>query len=588
MSSPRVWVWRFALLVMLVTCLPYLAGYTAQGQDWVFTGFVFGVEDGNSYIAKMLSGSAGAWLFRTPYTAASQAGVAAFLPYLLLGKLAAAPELHLQLAALYHLFRLGAGLLAIHATYDFLALFIGEERWRRLALSLAVLGGGAGWGLLLLGRDSWLGSLPLEFYSPETFGFLGLYGLPHLSLARACLLWGLRLFLLHAVPGELRTFSPQRSGPAALETNLLESVPVATPKRALGAAPAPSQEQPLQAGLALGGLWLVLALAQPVTAVLLGALLGLYLLVSGVKILRMLPDERPRFWQAWQGALRLSILGGLVVAPFLLYTTWSFWTDPFLKAWTAQNLILSPHPLHYLLAYGPLLPFALPGARRLLAEHPWGGLLPAAWVLALPVLAYAPLNLQRRLPEGVWVALCLLGVVGLQVWLERRRADREAGRNSLAVLRAALPALSLLLVFPSTLVLLLGGMAAASTPGQPLFRPAAEVRAFEFLASRARPGEVVLSAYASGNALPAWAPVRVVIGHGPESAGLAELEPQVKAFFQSDTPEGMRIAFLEQHQVAYVFYGPEEAALGAWRPQASTHLLEIYRDGEYAIFQVRR
>jgi hypothetical protein len=101
----------------------YLVGYASQGTEWRYSGFVFGVEDGNSYLAKMLSGSAGAWLFRTPYTAEEQRGVLAFLPYFLLGKLAGPPGLQVQLAVLFHLFRLAAGILAILATYDFLAYF---------------------------------------------------------------------------------------------------------------------------------------------------------------------------------------------------------------------------------------------------------------------------------------------------------------------------------------------------------------------------------------------------------------------------------------------------------------------------------
>ena len=55
-------------------------GFWLQGSDWRFTGFFIGVEDGNSYIAKMLSGTAGNWIFRTPYTAYPQNGFLAFLP----------------------------------------------------------------------------------------------------------------------------------------------------------------------------------------------------------------------------------------------------------------------------------------------------------------------------------------------------------------------------------------------------------------------------------------------------------------------------------------------------------------------------
>ena len=44
-----------ALVLLGLTSLPYLIGYFRQGTDWRFTGFFLGVEDGNSYIAKMLS-----------------------------------------------------------------------------------------------------------------------------------------------------------------------------------------------------------------------------------------------------------------------------------------------------------------------------------------------------------------------------------------------------------------------------------------------------------------------------------------------------------------------------------------------------
>ena len=80
----RRWVLAFAIILMVITTLPYILGYARAGGDWEFTGFVFGVEDGNSYIAKMLSGASGNWLFFSPYTAYPQHGVIAFLPYILL------------------------------------------------------------------------------------------------------------------------------------------------------------------------------------------------------------------------------------------------------------------------------------------------------------------------------------------------------------------------------------------------------------------------------------------------------------------------------------------------------------------------
>ncbi len=152
-----IWLWIFAIAVMVVTTIPYMLGYASEGGEWQFTGFVFGVEDGNSYMAKMLRGANGDWLFRTPYTSWPQEGVLAFFPYLLLGKLTAPPAQHIQLVALFHLFRFGGGILYVLASYDFLALFVKNERWGRGGEGLVALGGGVGWVGILLGKGLWGG-----------------------------------------------------------------------------------------------------------------------------------------------------------------------------------------------------------------------------------------------------------------------------------------------------------------------------------------------------------------------------------------------------------------------------------------------
>src|SRR3990172_3657836 len=99
----RRWCLALGLVLGLATTLPYVWAFLREGAAWRFSGFVFGVEDGNSYLAKMLEGAYGGWLFRTPYTTAAQTGILAFFPYLLLGKLASGVALHEQLIALFHL-----------------------------------------------------------------------------------------------------------------------------------------------------------------------------------------------------------------------------------------------------------------------------------------------------------------------------------------------------------------------------------------------------------------------------------------------------------------------------------------------------
>jgi hypothetical protein len=519
----RRWCLIYAAILAILTSLPYLIGFTLQGEDWRFTGFVFGVEDGNSYIAKMLLGAQGEWLFRTPYSTSYQRGVVAFLPYLLLGKLAAGQGMHEQLTALLHLFRVLAIPLAVLATYQFTALFITSEPWKRWATVMATAGGGLGWILILLGRSSWLGSLPLDFYSPETFGFLANYGLPHLVLARALMLFGL--------------------------TNYLQS------------------HQAPKLGWLAGACFLLLALVQPLSTVsVLGVIFIHQAILFGLALFH-------RAWKPWKSWLQSAFRTVLVPLPLTAYLGLAFTRDPFLRAWTEQNKILSPHPMHYLIAYGLLLLPAVAGMRRLIGRDRVMALLPIGWVFALPVLAYVPHNLQRRLVDGLWVALVVLAVAGLSNWIVRPQR-RWVGHLVLS--------LSLL----SAIFLLIGGFSVVLDPSEPVFRKRAEVAGFLWLESVAEPGSIVLSSYETGNALPGWAPVRVVVGHGPETVGLDNLLPEVRAFYGIPRGEGEKSSFLKDMGVDYVWLGPHERDLGEWDPEGASFLVPLYQQDGYEIYEV--
>ncbi|MEX2326546.1 MAG: hypothetical protein WD558_02340, partial [Pseudomonadales bacterium] len=216
----------------------------------------------------------------------------------------------------------------------------------------------------------------------------------------------------------------------------------------------------------------------------------------------------------------------------LLVNGWLYVSDSYLRAWAAQNQILSPNVFHYILAYGWVLPFVYLGIRAMLARQPAKAEFLLVWSVLLPILIYAPIGLQRRLAEGAWVMLIVLSLYAFDQGLMAMR------RRELLVFSLA---------FPGTLVLLLGALQLASTASTPIFRATDEVTAFEELRGLAPPGEVVLASYETGNALPAWAPLRVVVGHGPESVGLDKLWPRLQAFYQGRTSDDVRLELLQQY-----------------------------------------
>lgn len=532
----RRWLLGFLVMVIIITTLPYLIGYSRQGEDWRFTGMLFGVEDGNSYIAKMLRGAEGDWLFRTPYSPYPQSGAFVQFSFTLLGKFTAEPGQHEQLVGLYHLFRIASVFLYGWAAYQFIAVFLSDIRWRRLGTALAMLGGGLGW-LHVVGLSGlWNEGTPLEFYSPETFGFLMVYGLPHLACARAFLLWGLRDYLCADKP-------------------LLEWKSV----------------------LRTIFLWLGLGIMQPLTVVVGWAVIGVHIITSGLWQLWRGRSGNLVDWVGWRRNLLRALRVGLLSAPIVIYTFVVFQMDPFLNAWQSQNRILSPVIWHYLLAYGLFLTVAVLGARALLREMGGNGWLLIGWVAIFPLLAYAPYPLQRRLPEGVWVALIILalkyvemGSISIQKWARVWAAPS---------------------FFP-TFILLAGGIMAAWLPHPPAFVPVDAVQAFQFLRqyeARVDKGgsAVVLASFELSNALPAWAPTFMVTGHGPEGVNGKELKQNVRCFYDEACSNLDREAWLDELDVQYVFWGPDERKLGHWDPRGANYLDEIYQQGEYAIFAVK-
>jgi hypothetical protein len=524
------WVLIASAVVLLFASLPTLYAWRLADAEHVFTGSVYNSEDYNSYIGKMQLGAGGEWLFRLFYTAEEHQPAMAVPVHILLGKLAAGTGLSLVLT--YHLARVAFGLILLVTLYAFFARFTSDVTTRRLAWALTALGSGMGWLLVLLGLSGWLGAMPLDFWVPEAFAFLVLYSLPHLALAGTLLLWSLTW--------ALTSFEQKRLGPT------------------------------WKAGVAAAGM----ALIVPFYAGVLAAALGAYLLALSIRSRRI----------PWLMVGQTALVGAFT-APIVAYNAWVFTVNPAFRQWGAQNTILSPHPLHYLLGYLPLLIPGVPGAILAVRERDNRWLLPVAWLLVVPVLLYIPFNLQRRMIAGVQVPLALLAARGLLSWVQghtqTRRTDPAPAwpRTALAAF-VALAALSNVLLVASSLV-------EVSRRVPPIFRPAAEIAAVDWLGGQAEPDDTVLSAFATGNVIPARTGTRVFIGHGPETLYFDEKQEAVQRFFATATDDGWRQELLVEYGIVYLFYGPVERALGDWSPAGAPYLEQVYDQDGYSIYRVR-
>ncbi len=569
--TPREWrkVLIWAAVLMALTTLPYIACAAASNSEWRFGGSVIGVTDGNSYLAKMRQGARGDWLFHIVYTSEPHEGALLFLPYILLGKLAAlfvapgTPALVGAMVTVFHLARVGFGVLAIAMTYRFAAAYLRSPTARMAATIIITAGGGLGWFMQIAGMGNLFDALPLDFYVPESYTFLILYALPHMALARAALLCGLLLLM----PSFPRRASHAHPSGTSRRRSKEQWASVEVRGRS------PRQIKALPSVLLAGLCWAVMGLCVPFYVAVLYVILGVWGLGVWARA-RRFPWEL--FWRAVGGAL--------VTLPLLLYTGYHFITNEVFAAWSTQNDLPAPHPLHYIFGYGVLAIPAVAGLRWAWRRGRTRDMLLIAWVSAAPVLVYLPITVQRRLAEGVFVPLGILAVAGLRgsvaPWLAKKlhKPRKSAWKIALST--------TLLLVLPTSLLLLVGGTALSFVPKEPAFHPTGEVAAMDWLAANTPRGAVVLSSFETGNYLPVRADVIAFLGLGPETVNAAAKQEMVQRFFNGAESAGALQSLYEEYGADYVFYGPQEGADTQPVPAWASDLQAIYNEAGYTIYAV--
>lgn len=320
---------------------------------------------------------------------------------------------------------------------------------------------------------------------------------------------------------------------------------------------------------ALAGIcWLVVGLAVPFYLVIIYAVVSAWGLATWVRD-RAFPTRL---------FIRCVLASGITL-PLFLYNAVIFTGNPAFAQWSAQNLLPSPPIIHYILAYLPLGILAFIGGRwawrRARVDMRYALLL--GWPLIVPILVYIPINVQRRLAEAVIVPLSILAAGGVMLFAKR---GRKSWRRT--------SAFALLATLPVTLFLLLGGFLTALSSQPPTFHPTAEITALNWLNDYAAPGEVVLSAFETGNIIPAYTNLRVYVGHGPETLYAVPKTRETERFFSGEMTADERAALYAEMRIRYVFYGRAERRLA----RDSADLLEwantlnvIYSENGYTIYE---
>ena len=506
-------VWLWAVLAIFLSMLPYLYAWLVTPPGKFFSGILANHNDFSAYIAAMRQGAEGNWLFRITFSTEDWQPRLMLPLYMVVGKLIRPFSQNYVLW--FNIMRAGGLLMTLWAFLFWLRQVLpGKPRQQLTGWFLMAFGGGLGWLL-------WPLTTPLavstnyfpDVNMPEWTTMLVSLNPPHYIIGM-----GLEVILFGCVLKMHRQQSWRWAAIAAI---------VAT---------------------ALGLIYVYQ------TAVV-GLVIGTYLLAIAWR------ERRIPWGDWWRGALIL-----LPLLPLLFY--YGYWVnqDTTFATYAASEINNIPPPpiLGAILGYGLLGILAAIGGRRWLGDgHNW---LPLIWIGGNLLVMYMPIvQYSGRFALGLIVPVATLAAYGLEeVFLPWLRETNFYGRFSRLTPTpfASLRRMILLLAMPSALMVALFPLKNVTLQEDfPYYMPVSEREAAVWLAEHTGGDDVVMAYYPVGNYLPSLSSTRVFMGQFFLTLNFDQKADMVEQFWDADTSDEWREAFIEEWQITHIYLGAYERQL---------------------------
>ena len=501
--------------------------YIGMGHEAVADKFV--------YYAMILQGKEGHLFMQNPHTSEPQKGSLFSPQWLATGLLATALGGSVPIA--YHVMRIILSLVFLWLLYLFVNKLFPQPA-ERLIATIGVLGA-TGWGWLYVVVHPWVASpayhwllsfniKPVDLYVTEMLPFKALAQAP-LFILSYILLLAIFYILLHE---NYRTKGWWLLG---------------------------------------GALALLLVLVHPYDAIILLTVVGTW------AVWKLLVDKS---WPVMSTAVSIFIgVGG-----GLSYHAFSCFYEPALAGWLAQNITRSPPLMTYVWGLGALLPLWLLGLVCMLRQrekNPWLQFM-GIWSVAILLIMYLPLNINRRFANAWFIPLAIVAAYGVVHLLRRIKKSY--------ILQCVVVSMITIAVFGGTVYQVIQ---------YAVWYPPADQKYSYYLDPYITDALAHIQQYSGSPTIlaneefmslvvAAAAPVKVYVGHAHQTAHFfLKLEQQEWFFGANETPtaETRKEAFLHANGISYLFvYRPSLVTDASWvstapflQPVYHSAIIDMYK-----------
>ncbi|HDQ23169.1 MAG TPA: hypothetical protein ENN28_04375 [Candidatus Uhrbacteria bacterium] len=525
------------LAAIFLSTSPYIVGYFLSGDDFFAGSNHLNSSDVNIYLSYIEQVKAGRYLVGNLFTSESQSFIFFTPLWLLLGLIG--KLLNINSILLFHLARVIFGFLFLYFIfYYFLNLFFKKFFDKMIAFLLIIFSSGIGLFFkpptkgLILDEEYVINYFPVDLIFPEANTFLSL---AHSGLFILSLLFIVLVFYLFLKENKSKFYY-----------------------------------------IFIFGISLLLGFMHTYDSLVILAVLAVYFIVSFIfRDLELILE--------YKNYIIKYVCLALGFLPSFIYFYFIVRKEPALWGWIEQNIIYSPPFRNYLLGYGLLIFLSIITLFLFNKKENKFVYFLLCWVLTLLVLAYIPLNFQRKLINSCHLGLAILASYGFIFLI--RNVFKIFGHNYKSILITIIFFIFLSLSSLSFVVTLIWNY---QNQREYFYFPQAYYQAVLWLKQYSGQNEAILAEVTNGNFLPAISSRPVYLGHRHQTINCNDKNRLLGDwFFQNNNQDQVKADFLHKYNINYIFYTDRERFLGDYNLEEADYLEKVFFNKEVNIYKVK-
>ena len=270
-------------------------------------------------------------------------------------------------------------------------------------------------------------------------------------------------------------------------------------------------------------------------------------------------------------SLLSMIIPTLIFGSYLLYIT-KYNTQ--ISVWNSQNLTPSPPIWDLVISLSPMIILAFPGIINILKRRDKLFYPLIIWMGFALVLAYLPVDLQRRLLIGIYIPIGILGLYGMNLVIN------STGKNWKPI-RDAIFAITL----PTNLLLIIISLNFAANRYPNMDIKMNVWQSLQWVDQNIPSDSLILATPEIGLYIPAYSNNRVIYGHPFETINQTLNKNNVERFFTGMSPSEQQV-YLKDEGVDYILVNNDDGNDFPTTPMNSGTM--IYDENEITIIKINK